>query len=113
MRVLESGIPVHSNQVQVRISTLKYVAPLTQQFQFSLIDSRPTVAMGDLCSKHNVKLLTYGTLCGGFLADEWLDKPEPEMYDDSSTPSKRKAGLDSSCTDPYQTLILTHDSIMR
>ncbi|KAH6962829.1 NADP-dependent oxidoreductase domain-containing protein [Fusarium avenaceum] len=72
-RVLQSGIEIHTNQVQ-----------------FSLIDSRPTVKMGDLCSSHNIKLLTYGTLCGGFLADKWLGKPEPDVYDSNSTPSQRK-----------------------
>ena len=35
--------------------------------QFSLIDSRPMVKMGEVCIKHNVKLLTYGTLvCSEF-----------------------------------------------
>ncbi|KAH7129014.1 NADP-dependent oxidoreductase domain-containing protein [Dactylonectria macrodidyma] len=71
--VLNSGITVHSNQIQ-----------------FSLIDSRPAVEMGEVCLKHNIKLLTYGTLCGGFLAEKWLNKPEPEVYDDTITPSQRK-----------------------
>ncbi|KPM42657.1 hypothetical protein AK830_g3887 [Neonectria ditissima] len=72
-RVLDCGIPIHTNQIQ-----------------FSLIDSRPTVRMGEVCEKHDIKLLTYGTLCGGFLADKWLNKPEPGVYDESITPSQRK-----------------------
>ncbi|KAH8658967.1 NADP-dependent oxidoreductase domain-containing protein [Ilyonectria robusta] len=71
--VLDSGITIHTNQIQ-----------------FSLIDSRPTVQMGQVCEKHDIKLLTYGTLCGGFLAEKWLNMPEPEIYDDSITPSQRK-----------------------
>ncbi|KAK7422816.1 hypothetical protein QQX98_001378 [Neonectria punicea] len=71
--VLDSGTVIVSNQVQ-----------------FSLIDSRPTIEMGAVCLKHNVKLLTYGTLCGGFLAEKWLDTPEPDLYDLSITPSQRK-----------------------
>ncbi|QGA16130.1 hypothetical protein EYB26_003797 [Talaromyces marneffei] len=51
-RVIDSGVTVYSNQVQ-----------------FSLVDSRPTVRMGETCTTHNVKLLTYGTLCGDFLAE--------------------------------------------
>ncbi|CAI6063461.1 unnamed protein product [Clonostachys chloroleuca] len=71
--VVDHGIEVVANQVQ-----------------FSLIDSRPTVKMGTVCLKHNIKLLTYGTLCGGFLAEKWLDKPEPDLYDPLITPSQRK-----------------------
>jgi aryl-alcohol dehydrogenase-like predicted oxidoreductase len=37
-----------------------------------------------------VKLLTYGTLCGGFLAEKWLGKPEPQLFGADSTPSQRK-----------------------
>jgi hypothetical protein len=29
--------------------------------QFSLIDTRPLHGMADVCEKHNIKLLTYGT----------------------------------------------------
>jgi diketogulonate reductase-like aldo/keto reductase len=43
--IVDNGIKVVSNQVQ-----------------FSLIDLRPTFKMADSCSKHGVKLLTYGSL---------------------------------------------------
>ncbi|RKK75950.1 hypothetical protein BFJ69_g7280 [Fusarium oxysporum] len=72
-RVVESGIKIYTNQVQ-----------------FSLIDSRPAVRMADACSTHDIKLLTYGTLCGGFIADKWLNQPEPDVYDTNITPSQRK-----------------------
>lgn len=62
----------------------------TNQVQFSLVDSRPTFAMGAACIEHNVKLLTYGTLCGGFLAEKWLGQGEPELFLDDITPSQRK-----------------------
>ena len=75
--------------------------------QFSLIDTRPLHGMADVCEKHNLKLLTYGTLvgsrdmtdsvsyshdpqCGGFLADRWLNVAEPDLYSGSLTPSQRK-----------------------
>jgi len=63
---------------------------VSNQIQFSLIDTRPLHGMIDVCQKHDAKLLTYGTLCGGFLADSWLGKPEPQLYDGSLTPSQRK-----------------------
>ncbi|KAJ3940240.1 uncharacterized protein N0V96_009228 [Colletotrichum fioriniae] len=70
---IDRGIKIHSNQVQ-----------------FSLIDSRPEVRMGKVCQEHNIKLLTYGTLCGGFLAEKWLGKGQPDLYDEAITPSQRK-----------------------
>ncbi|KAJ0338992.1 hypothetical protein KNSL1_012199 [Colletotrichum chrysophilum] len=63
---------------------------LAEDPRFSLIDSRPVVRMAEVCEKHNVKLLTYGTLCGGFLAEKWLGKDEPDLYAETITPSQRK-----------------------
>ncbi|RDX50104.1 aldo/keto reductase [Lentinus brumalis] len=63
---------------------------VSNQVQFSLIDMRPLSMMAEVCHKHNVKLLTYGTLCGGFLSDSWLGKEEPDLYSGSLTPSQRK-----------------------
>ncbi|KAF5353252.1 hypothetical protein D9756_007775 [Leucocoprinus leucothites] len=85
-----------SNQVQVRNSNsdnsiLDYVADCSRQF--SIIDTRPLHGMGDVCMKHGLKLLTYGTLCGNFLTDKWLGKPLPDPYGEGNalTPSQRKA----------------------
>ncbi|KAF4950043.1 hypothetical protein FGADI_8489 [Fusarium gaditjirri] len=85
-RVVESGVKIYANQVQ-----------------FSLIDSRPTVKMVDACLRHDIKLLTYGTLCGGFIADKWLNQPEPDVYDTNITPSQRKVNKSPS----YVITILT------
>lgn len=63
---------------------------VSNQVQFSLIDTRPLDGMGHVCNQHGIKLLTYGTLCGGFLSDKWLDAPQPDEYDGKLTPSQRK-----------------------
>jgi len=63
---------------------------VSNQIQFSLIDTRPLHGMEDVCEKHGVKLLAYGTLCGGFLADKYLNAPEPDLYSGTLTPSQRK-----------------------
>ncbi|KAJ7364680.1 NADP-dependent oxidoreductase domain-containing protein [Mycena albidolilacea] len=63
---------------------------VSNQVQFSLIDTRPLYGMADICTKHGIKLLTYGTLCGGFLADKWIGEPEPDPYSGSLNPSQRK-----------------------
>jgi aryl-alcohol dehydrogenase-like predicted oxidoreductase len=57
-----------SNQVQVR-SRFDFVPvsglALTSPVQFSLVDTRPLHGMSDVCAKHGLKLLTYGTLVRG------------------------------------------------
>lgn len=57
---LADGIPIVSNQVS-----------------FSLIDRRAAGPLSELCLTSGVRLLAYGTLCGGFLSQRWLGKPEP------------------------------------
>ncbi len=59
-RILDAGIRIVSNQVQ-----------------YSLVDTRPQVRMAALCEQRGVSLLTYGTLCGGLLSDRYLGRPEP------------------------------------
>lgn len=71
--IIASGIPIVSNQVQ-----------------FSLVDSRPAQRMAPFCDKHGLKLLAYGTLAGGFLTDKWLGAPEPRSRNDIPTPSLGK-----------------------
>ncbi|GAB4151349.1 MAG: aldo/keto reductase [Cyanobacteria bacterium J069] len=62
--ILDSGIRIVSNQVQ-----------------YSLVDRRPEAYMAKLCQERGVHLLTYGTLCGGFLSERYLGKPEPRRSD--------------------------------
>ena len=56
--VVNSGIEVVSNQVC-----------------YSLLDQRAAGEMTQLCLKHGVKLLAFGTVAGGFLSEKWLGKP--------------------------------------
>ncbi|MFB2979461.1 aldo/keto reductase [Microseira sp. BLCC-F43] len=58
--ILDNGIKIVSNQVQ-----------------FSIVDRRPEVAMIQFCQQHDIKLFTYGTLCGGLLSEKYLGQPEP------------------------------------
>lgn len=70
--VVNSGIEVVSNQVC-----------------FSLLDQRAAGEMTELCLKHGVKLLAFGTVAGGFLSEKWLGKPEP-ILNESLTWSQMK-----------------------
>ncbi len=51
--------------------------PVSNQVQYSIIDQRPELKMTPFCQKHNIQLLTYGTLLGGFLSEKYKEKPEP------------------------------------
>lgn len=57
---------------------------LTNQVSFSLVDRRAAASLADLCAQSGVKLLAYGTLCGGFLSERWLGQPEPDIISDWS-----------------------------
>ncbi|KAI0351111.1 Aldo/keto reductase [Trametes cingulata] len=63
---------------------------VSNQVAFSIIDIRPLHGMDDICQRHNIKVLAYGTLCGGLLTDRWLGQPEPELYSGGLNPSQRK-----------------------
>ncbi|EXJ78260.1 hypothetical protein A1O3_09421 [Capronia epimyces CBS 606.96] len=59
--LLDSGFPIATNQVPTNV-----------------IDRRLTRGrMNEVCIKHDVGILAYGTLLGGFLTDKWLGQPEP------------------------------------
>ncbi len=69
---VRSGVPIVSNQVCC-----------------SLLDRRAAGPMTEVCTRHGVALLAYGTLAGGFLSERWLGRPEPPI-DDSLTWSQMK-----------------------
>ncbi len=53
------------------------VSLATMQVQYSVIDNRPEKGLADLCAEHNIHLLCYGTVAGGFLSEPWLGEAEP------------------------------------
>ncbi|KAI1340704.1 aldo-keto reductase [Xylariaceae sp. FL0016] len=74
------------------LEKIGHVGLVSNQVQFSLLDSRPLHKMTDTCAKYGLKLLTYGTFCGGLLSEQWIGQPVPTIYSESSrlTPSQRK-----------------------
>jgi aryl-alcohol dehydrogenase-like predicted oxidoreductase/enamine deaminase RidA (YjgF/YER057c/UK114 family) len=94
--VLNSGIEVVSNQVC-----------------FSLLDQRAAGAMTELCLKHHVKLLAFGTVAGGFLSEKWLGKPEPALNDSLTwSQMKYKRFIDAAGGwKQFQNLLQTLDQI--
>ena len=37
------------------------------------------IQMARYCQEHDIKLLAYGTVCGGLLSERYLGQPEPSM----------------------------------
>lgn len=60
--VLASGIPVVSNQLA-----------------YSLLDQRASKEMTTTCIEHDVKLLAYGTVAGGFFSEKWVGQSAPVL----------------------------------
>jgi aryl-alcohol dehydrogenase-like predicted oxidoreductase len=58
--IVEAGVPLVSMQIQ-----------------YSVLDHRPENGLADYCIAHDVALLCYGSVAGGFLSDRWLGVPEP------------------------------------
>ena len=58
--IVDAAIPIVCNQVQ-----------------YSLVDRRPAAKMAAFCREHGIALLTYGTLLGGLLSENYLGRPEP------------------------------------
>jgi aryl-alcohol dehydrogenase-like predicted oxidoreductase len=73
----------------LKIITQSGIRIVSNQVQFSLIDRRPEVKMVQFCTDHDIKLFTYGTLCGGLLSQKYLGQPEPRGGE-LSTASLRK-----------------------
>lgn len=74
--MVDRGLPVVSNQVQ-----------------YSLIDRRPEVAMVPLCLDRGIHLLTYGTLCGGLLSEQYLERQEPRSWELTTASLRKYKGM--------------------
>lgn len=75
--LLEVGVLIVSNQVQ-----------------YSVLDHRPERAMVEFCERHDITLLCYGTVAGGFLSERYLDAPEPDLPCENRSLTKYKLIID-------------------
>jgi len=69
------GPGIHQRPQQFRV--YGGIGIVSNQVQYSLVDLRPEVQMAQFCQGQGIRLLTYGTLCGGLLSDKYLGQPEP------------------------------------
>ena len=61
----------------LRIAKSTGVNIVSNQISYSLVDQRGGGEMADYCDANGVKILAYGTLCGGFISQKWLGKTDP------------------------------------
>lgn len=68
----------------LRLALADGIPLVTNQVSFSMVDRRALGPLSELCTQQDVKLLAYGTLCGGFLSQRWLGTPDPSGISDWS-----------------------------
>lgn len=66
----------------------------SMQVQYSLIDSRPENGLVAACRSHEVHLLCYGSVAGGFLSDTWLGRAQPQPPLENRSLTKYKLVID-------------------
>jgi aryl-alcohol dehydrogenase-like predicted oxidoreductase len=64
------------------------------QVQYSLLDARAENAMVAAARQHDIHLLAYGTVAGGFLGESWLGRPEPTAPLENRSLTKYKLIID-------------------
>lgn len=84
------------------------------QVSFSLIDQRPIGEFANLCRQHNIALLAYGTLAGGFISSDWLGIRDPG-YDFGNLHITRNRLIieEFGGWDLFQELLLTLNTIAK
>src|SRR5687767_6553945 len=78
----QAGKVAHLGTTNFNVARLQEVLDagvrlLTNQLQYSVLDHRPERGMVELCRRHGVHLLCYGTVAGGFLSSRWLGQADP------------------------------------
>ena len=76
-QLLEAGVPLSTNQPQ-----------------YSPIDQRPESGLIPLCRARGMVQLCYGTLAGGFLAEDWLGVADPPGPFENRSLTKYKLIID-------------------
>jgi aryl-alcohol dehydrogenase-like predicted oxidoreductase len=69
---------------------------VSNQVQYSIIDRRPEVKMIPFCLDHNIRLLSYGSLCGGLMSERYLGRKPPSAAElDTLSLRKYKKMIDA------------------
>jgi len=66
---------------RIKIIIEKGFKIISNQIQYSILDQRPEKIMTPFFMKHGIKIITYGTLLGGFFSEKYLNVDEPTRAD--------------------------------
>jgi len=66
---------------RIKIIIEKGFKIISNQIQYSILDQRPEKIMTPFFIKHGIKIITYGTLLGGFFSEKYLNTDEPTRAD--------------------------------
>jgi aryl-alcohol dehydrogenase-like predicted oxidoreductase len=67
---------------------------VSMQVQYSLLDTRPEHGLVALGREHDMHVLCYGSVAGGFLSDRWLGQTEPKPPFENRSLTKYKLIID-------------------
>lgn len=67
---------------------------VSAQVQYSVLDRRPALGLAQWATKHDMQLLCYGTLAGGFLTEQWLGADDPGFVFDNRSLVKYRLIID-------------------
>ena len=94
---LADGIPLASNQVS-----------------FSLVDRRAAGPLAEFCARTGVRLLAYGTLCGGFLSERWLGAARAgRRCPTGAAPSTSASSTPPAAGTPFQGILAAAAEVAR
>ncbi|MDD9715176.1 aldo/keto reductase [Dinoroseobacter sp. PD6] len=89
----------------LRLAVADGVPLVSNQVSFSLLDRRAAGPLAEVCAATGVRLLAYGTLCGGFLSERWLGAPDPAGIGDWSKMKYRRFIAAAGGWDGFQRLM--------
>ncbi len=110
--IAEIGV-TNFDAAHLRVALSDGVPVVTNQVSFSLVDRRAAGELSGLCDKTGVKLLAYGTLCGGFLSEWWLGAAEPTEIADWSKMKYRRFIDVTGGWDAFQGILRAADAIAK
>ena len=115
----QAGKVAHLGVTNFNVARLREIVEggvtlLTNQLQYSLLDTRPENGMVEFCRTHGIKLFCYGTIAGGFLSDRWLGQHDPvPPYANRSLIKYRLIVEEFGGWDKYQALLREMSEIAR
>jgi aryl-alcohol dehydrogenase-like predicted oxidoreductase len=83
------------------------------QVQYSVLDRRPEKGFATFCQRHNIHLLCYGTLAGGFISNRYLGQIAPQDIENRSLVKYRLIIDEIGGWGKYQEILKLLDEIAR